>query len=1491
MSRPIDEKIVKMKLDNSDFKTKATRTIGIFGKLTSAFGKISGINLKKPVSDLGQIKSTAESTNLNKLQESVQGISSKFSALSVVALSVLANIAQRAVSAGAQLVNSFTMKPIMDGFNEYELKMKSIQTIMSNTGGKNTLQDVTGTLDELNTYADQTIYNFAEMTRNIGTFTAAGVGLEDSAVSIKGIANLAAASGSSSEQASTAMYQLSQAISTGSVKLMDWNSVVNAGMGGKLFQNALEDTAKKLGKGRDESVSFRDSLQDGWITTEVLLKTLQDFSKDESMLEAATKVRTFTQLMDTTGEAIASGWAETFEIIVGDFNEAGEMWTKAADAIAGPIGDATKARNDLLRDFDKLGGTKSIVNSVSNAFTGLMKAISVIGDAFREVFPPATGESLAHLAKMVELFTSKLIMSDKTAAKVKTVFKGLFSILSIGWELLKLAGGAFKALIPDGLGGGLLDIAVAIAEVIIGLEQAIKNSDKATGAFNNIHDVVEAVAGGIGKFADFIVDVLKGSADVVTEIANALSPVFEVVKNIVDGLTSKLSVTNVINGGFIAALIIAVKKFSGLGGSIGDVIESLVGAIDNIGDSFSIFEDLGEALNAMTGNIKADSLIKIAGAVGILAVSLKLIASIKAQDLSKSLLTIAITMGMLTKSLGAISNSGIGIKNAISATIILPALATAILAMAAGLKIIASMDAVELAKGMTGLVGVTILLVGAVKSLSKVGPGMAGSAVGIVALSVSVVILASAVKKLSQIKASSLAKSVIALGIILTELSIFMKLANKSKLNPASAISLTITAAAVKMMVNAIEDISKISAKQLVKGLGTIALILAEMVIFSKLAGGPQVIASAVAMTLISGAINLMVKPIQELGRMSVEELAKGLISMALALGTVVVAMNLASGGILGAVAITAVAAAMNLLVPPIQALGNMSIEQLAKGLGAMAIGLTAIAIASRLIGLGGAVALLGLAAAIAAIGVAATGIALALGAFTTALTYLITTGIDNIDRLLKGFGDFIKGLTELIPLGVELIVTYVTELAKGLAEGIPVVARSAGDLVIGILEAMSEYVPKFIDTGVEFLSGLITAFSENIGPVIDSGIELITSLLNGMGDALEENNVEIVSSVLNLVEGILLIIVEAMIQVIDVLFGWIPGVSDTTREMGDAAKGALDEAFDVAEVGERRGGEFVAGIESNNDGALNAGKGLAYKAKDGADSPDMTGEGKTKGDEFISGLSSKSYLAQTKARQVANSSKTGAGSVSLTSTGSTLGSEFVNGVASKSTSSKTSGIKLANSGKYGAKSVSMSSAGRSFASGFAAGISGSQSTSWVSSAASVLAGVAKKSLNWALQIKSPSRVMMESGKYFNEGFALGIRDNQRPVSEVVQNMARGAVDTVKGYAETFNGLMNDNLDLNPTITPIMDMSNVDRLKLSSRLKVNGIDTSNLDPRQRSELQSSNGDNVTNEYHVHVTAYGNLPQPTIRSMAKKFQQEIKNMKDQEKLSKGQEVAF
>lgn len=378
MSETIDSKVVEMRFDNKDFEANTRTTMSTLDKLKA---KLHFPGASKGLEEIGQ---TAKRVDFSGMSSGIQTVQMKFSALQVMGITALQNITNAAISAGEQLTDAITIDPVKDGFAEYETQMNAVQTILANTQKEGTnVQTVNKALDELNTYADKTIYNFTEMTRNIGTFTAAGVKLDASVSAIKGIANLAAVSGSNSQQASTAMYQLSQALAAGKVQLMDWNSVVNAGMGGQVFQDALVRTSEHLQTGAKAAIeargSFRESLRDEWLTTEVLTQTLDQFATAADTQEeynaavkkfvdqgytkeqakemadmaktagdAATKVKTFTQLIDTLKEALGSGWTKTWQLIVGDFEEAKEVWTKVSDVLGGFINKASDARNAIV---------------------------------------------------------------------------------------------------------------------------------------------------------------------------------------------------------------------------------------------------------------------------------------------------------------------------------------------------------------------------------------------------------------------------------------------------------------------------------------------------------------------------------------------------------------------------------------------------------------------------------------------------------------------------------------------------------------------------------------------------------------------------------------------------------------------------------------------------------------------------------------------------------------------------------------------------------------------------------------------------------------------------------------------------------------------------------------------------------------------------------------------------------------------------------------
>lgn len=388
----VDNQIVNMQFNNKQFSS------GVAQSQRDLAG------LDKTIANAGK------STGLKQLGDNASLVSQKFSAMQIATTTAIATIANKVTNAGINMVKSFTIKPIMDGLNEYHTTLQSTQTIMANTG--KSVKVVNATLDELNSYSDKTIYNFAEMAKNIGTFTAAGVKLPEATSAIKGIANIAALSGSTSQQASGAMYQLSQAIAAGRVNLQDWNSVVNSGMGGKVFQTRLVETAvamgaiepsdasiDKMGKLTVMGQTFRESLSatggSGWFTSDVLTKTLatldgrfaatsykleglnekqtenrikraraaleeesgMKFSEAQfeklrkvadASFEAATQVKSLPQLIGVVQESIGSMWASGFKLMIGDFQQSKKMWTKVSDAVTGENGIMTNMSHSFL---------------------------------------------------------------------------------------------------------------------------------------------------------------------------------------------------------------------------------------------------------------------------------------------------------------------------------------------------------------------------------------------------------------------------------------------------------------------------------------------------------------------------------------------------------------------------------------------------------------------------------------------------------------------------------------------------------------------------------------------------------------------------------------------------------------------------------------------------------------------------------------------------------------------------------------------------------------------------------------------------------------------------------------------------------------------------------------------------------------------------------------------------------------------------------------
>lgn len=489
MSAVVDERIVEMRFDNSNFEKNVRQSIDTLEELDK---KLKAQQMTNALQDLDK---ASKGLNLNGLTTAIGAVSNKFSAMEVIAVGALIKIGQQAVAAGEKLVKSLTIDQVSSGFQEYELKMDSIQTIMAGTG--ESLDKVKEKLEELNEYADKTIYSFSDMTENISKFTNAGVKLDMATDAIKGISNVAALAGASSNQASHAMLNFSQALSTGYIQLIDWKSIKNAQMDTIAFKQSLADTAVAMGtlvkngeefdttttdnngkiaEGLNLQRLFNDGLKNQWLTTEVLTETLQQYSTDVTQMsaaekeayetklkgmgytqeqianieklgtdatKAATQVKTFTQLLDTLKEAVGSGWAMTFEYIIGDFNQAKELWTAVSDEIGGVINKQSEARNQLIKTWSQNGGRDDLIAGIKNIYNSIKNIFTAIKDGIREVFPELKAGTLIEFTKRFRELTEKVLESTQSLDWLKdivvTLMTPIKTVLSfIGAVLVRL---------------------------------------------------------------------------------------------------------------------------------------------------------------------------------------------------------------------------------------------------------------------------------------------------------------------------------------------------------------------------------------------------------------------------------------------------------------------------------------------------------------------------------------------------------------------------------------------------------------------------------------------------------------------------------------------------------------------------------------------------------------------------------------------------------------------------------------------------------------------------------------------------------------------------------------------------------------------------------------------------------------------------------------------------------------------------------------------
>lgn len=615
---------------NTDVASRTAKTSGILARLKGIFQKADNHQgFPNSVKSIDSLNSKASGINLNPLtgafSRAADSVKGSLNAMDVAMGIVMGNMMQKAISFGAK----FFSGPL-DGLNEYKEKLGSVQTIMTNTEWEipdqtTRMRKTSKVLEDLNEYADQTIYSFKDMTKNIGTFTAAGVGLEDSATAIKGISNLAAASGSNTQQASMAMYQLSQALASGRVGLQDWNSVVNAGMGGKLFQDRLTEMAEKMGHARDMTKSFRESLKDGWLTSEVLIATLKDFSVDKSMLEAATQIKSFGQLVDTVQEAIGSGWATSWEYLFGGFEEAKALWTdvgkivnKFFDDSQGTYHDTVldmerslgNYRNAMLKTWKDMGGQEAFFDSIKNGFEFVFKSMTNFRDGFRESIGTYE-DSARRLLGVTEGFRNFTEGLKKNAAIQETLIslgRMFGAVFNTVWAIVHKLSLGFNSTV--GSMDGVILVFKRAADGVTKFLNTMRQNHNIMQSFTNIGKVIGNVLSILGTLFKIAADIVgrffslfsfgTNSGGGLLKFTDMLVKITDAIRKFVEGLRESIQKFGVFKGIMTAF----GGAFSSIGPKIADGFKAIVKAFPKTFSDNGIFAKIG---NSIKNGIKAIS--------------------------------------------------------------------------------------------------------------------------------------------------------------------------------------------------------------------------------------------------------------------------------------------------------------------------------------------------------------------------------------------------------------------------------------------------------------------------------------------------------------------------------------------------------------------------------------------------------------------------------------------------------------------------------------------------------------------------------------------------------------------------------------------------------------------------------------------------------------------------------------------------------------------
>ena len=1156
MSKTIDEKVVEMRFDNSQFERNVATSMSTIDKLKRSL-KFDGIS--KGIED---ISDSANRIDFSGFSNAIDSVQMKFSALEVMAVTALANITNSAVNAGLKLAKSLTIDPISTGWSKYNTKNQSVATMVAQGYD---IETVNSQLERLNWFTDETSYDFTQMVANIAKFTATGKDLDESVTAMEGIANWAALSGQNANTASHAMYQLSQAMGAGVMRLEDYKSIQNVSMDTDEFRQKALDAAVALGtlkKNADDTYSslvgkannftksqFATSLTQGaWFTSDVMMSVFQDYSKAVDQIydyatekgitasqaikeldgqidafslkgfKAAQEARTFEDAINSARDAVSSGWLNTFELIFGNAERATSTWTDLAEMMFDIFAEPGNTRNELLSQWSELGGQKALIESLMGIVGQLKDMLDILGEAWSNVFPPMTAERLVEITENFRDFVQSISdFIQKHRDNLVSTFQGLFSVLRIIKDALKGVWTVVQSIIDNSgsLVPTLLEFTGSLGEMVTSLSKSIKEGNIFVTIGEKIGGVLKWLTGLFSGASPYIKNIFSTIGQGAIFVSKVLSKLFSNIKGDVPKLINSLSLASI--SVFLGKALSGIKKPLQI---FSDIKGSIVGVLDGVRD----------ALSSWKTSIDAKSLLNISISIGILAGSLMLISSIESDKLMKSVVAIGALMTELGLFLKLFSGFGGGIKGLGSIAVAMVGISTSVLILASAMKTLSKIPEDDIGRSIAALVGVMAILTATARAFPQ--KKMLGVGLAMINVAVAVVILAGAMKIFQTLQWEDIAKGIVAIGGSLGVLALFLTAMNDN-----------------------------------IKG--------------------------AFALTIAAGALITLSLALKIFQTLQWEDIAKGIVAIGGSLGVLALFLTAMNDNIKGAFALTIVAGSLIILGTALKILSSIPFTNMLVALGALAGTFLVLGLAGAILtpviptilGLAGALALVGVAILAFGAGLALTGAGLtAIAAGLTALALASTASVNAlitvvsaivtgiIQAILDGITSLVLTIGETLPLIVTTILDLITSILTAIDENGPLIFEKVLSIITGLLEAIANNIQPIVEAGIEIVLGLIRGISEKMDDIAQAGFDLLISFIDGLSKAIDENFTDLLNSVLNLITTIIDSVVEFLTggAVTDFCASGKAVIEGFIKGMGDMIDAVVQKAKDIAKAAVR---------------------------------------------------------------------------------------------------------------------------------------------------------------------------------------------------------------------------------------------------------------------------------------------------------------------------------